>query len=114
LLDWARARTHRLRQRLKAALHTLERTDTSTADGWAQQHRVRLLAKRTRYVLMAVHDVLPTRRSQRWQTEAADWQTRIGDARDLMLLGQLLEPLGVDRAILGFLRGVAAARSAPD
>jgi CHAD domain-containing protein len=114
LLSWARTRTHRLRQRLKEELHTLERTDAASAEGLARQHRLRLLAKRTRYVLMAVHDVLPTRRSQRWQTEATDWQTRIGDARDLVLLGQLLEPLGVDRAILGFLRGVAAARAAPD
>ncbi len=36
----------------------------------------------------------------------------IGAARDLTLLATLLEPLGIDPSILGFLRGVAAARAA--
>ena len=73
---------------------------------------MRLLAKRTRYVLEPLADVLPRKRTRRWQREATELQTRIGAARDLMLLATLLEPLGIDRGILGFLRGVAAGRMA--
>ena len=78
------------------------------------QHRVRLLAKRTRYVLQSLTLVLPKRRTRRWADRATDLQTRIGAARDLMLLATLLEPLGVHDSILGFMRGVAAGRLADD
>ncbi|MFD1711335.1 CHAD domain-containing protein [Ottowia sp. GY511] len=118
LAQWARERTQRLHRRLK---HEVRELDTSAnapeapgANDHASehQHRVRLLAKRTRYVLQGLAEVLPERRTRRWAEQATELQTRIGAARDLMLLATLLEPIGVDRAILGFLRGVAAGRLA--
>ena len=117
LAPWARARTRRLRRRLAQEVQALDKPSDGTdpgEDATEHQHRVRLLAKRTRYVLQGVAAVLPERRNLRWQDQAAELQTRIGAARDLMLLAALLEPLGVDRAILGFLRGVAAGRLAED
>mgnify|MGYP002129101585 FL=1 len=60
----------------------------------------------------ALRTVLPKERTRRWQEQATELQTSIGAARDLMLLATLLEPLGIDRGILGFLRGVAAGRMA--
>ncbi len=108
---WGRRRTRRLHARLKRELAQLKNADPAEADG--PQHGVRLLAKRTRYVLEALSAVLPARRTRRWQAHASELQRRIGAARDLMLLATLLEPLGVDREILGFLRGAAAGRLAP-
>lgn len=124
LARWARERTRRLHRRLK---HEVRDMATPAAPSGANvaahadddntymhQHRVRLLAKRTRYVLQGLADVLPEGRTRRWAEQATELQTRIGAARDLMLLATLLEPIGVDRAILGFLRGVAAGRLAND
>lgn len=110
--DWSAARTRRLHARLAAEVQELSAADLDTAEGVEHQHNVRLLAKRTRYVLEALRAVLPKQRTRRWQDEATDLQTRIGAARDLTLLATLLEPLGIDPSILGFLRGVAAARAA--
>ena len=110
LHKWARARTRRMHRRLGREVRELDRADSPPDASSEHQHRVRLLAKRTRYVLQGVAAVLPERRTRRWQDEASELQTRIGAARDLMLLATLLEPLGVDRTILGFLRGVAAGR----
>ena len=124
LTRWARERTRRLHRRLKHEVRELDapaEAPGAAFDGDGDgdsppdhQHRVRLLAKRTRYVLQGLADVLPERRTRRWADEAGELQTRIGAARDLMLLATLLEPIGVDRAILGFLRGVAAGRLADD
>ena len=114
LNKWARARTRRMHQRLAHEVRDLERAADRPSASSDHQHHVRLLAKRTRYVLQGVATVLPERRTRRWQDEATELQTRIGAARDLMLLATLLEPLGVDRAILGFLRGVAAGRMNDD
>ena len=123
---WARARTRRLHRRLKHEVREMDAPGPSpdaTPGGpnaspqprpGDHQHRVRLLAKRTRYVLQGLASVLPERRTRRWADQATNLQTRIGAARDLLLLATLLEPLGVDRAILGFLRGVAAGRLADD
>lgn len=110
--DWAEARTRRLHRRLADELKQMQDTDLQSAEGIEHQHNVRLLAKRTRYVLEALRTVLPRERTRRWQDQATELQTSIGAARDLMLLATLLEPLGVEREILGFLRGVAAGRMA--
>ena len=114
LNKWVRGRTRRMHQCLAHEVRALDRSTVQPDASSEHQHRVRLLAKRTRYVLQGVAAVLPERRTRRWQDEATELQTRIGAARDLMLLATLLEPLGVDRAILGFLRGVAAGRLADD
>ena len=110
--DWAASRTKRLHARLAAEIEEMEAADLDTEEGIEHQHNVRLLAKRTRYVLEALRTVLPKERTRRWQEQATELQTSIGAARDLMLLATLLEPLGIDRGILGFLRGVAAGRMA--
>lgn len=112
IADWAAGRTRRLHARLSTEVEDMAAADLDTAEGLEHQHTVRLLAKRTRYVLEALRTVLPKDRTRRWQEQATELQTRIGAARDLMLLATLLEPLGVHPGILGFLRGVAAARAA--
>ena len=109
---WAVARTKRLHSRLAGEVKEMEESDLQSAEGLEHQHNVRLLAKRTRYVLEALRTVLPRERTRRWQEQATELQTSIGAARDLMLLATLLEPLGVAPEILGFLRGVAAGRTA--
>ena len=112
IADWAATRTKRLHARLAAELEEMAAADLDTPEGLEHQHNVRLLAKRTRYVLEALRTVLPRERTRRWQAQATELQTSIGAARDLVLLATLLEPLGTDPAILGFLRGVAAGRLA--
>ncbi len=112
--DWAAARTQRLHARLAAEAEEMNAADPATPEGLEHQHEVRLLAKRTRYVLESLRPVLPGKRTRRWQKQATELQTRIGAARDLMLLATLLEPLGVHPGLLGFLRGVAAARAVDD
>ena len=110
---WAAKRTRRLHARLSHEVDALDAAeDSHDGDAMQHQHRARLLAKRTRYCVEAMAAVLPTARTRRWTDQATELQTRIGAARDLLLLADLLQPLGIDRAILGFLRGVAAARSA--
>ena len=109
---WAADRTKRLHTRLAREADALDDADLEGPEVHEHQHRLRLLAKRTRYCLDAVRPALPKSRTKRWHDEAADLQTSIGAARDLMLLADLLQPLGVDRGILGFLRGVAAGRAA--
>lgn len=112
IADWAAGRTRRLHSRLAAELEEMATADLDTAEGLEHQHNVRLLAKRTRYVLEALRTVLPKEHTRRWQAQASELQTSIGTARDLMLLSSLLEPLGIHPGILGFLRGVAAGRMA--
>ncbi|MBY4594436.1 CYTH and CHAD domain-containing protein [Ottowia caeni] len=110
---WAEKRTGRLHTRLKNEIKvTKEAKDRGDEDALEQEHRTRLLAKRSRYCLEAMQSLLPNARTRRWIEKATEVQTQIGAARDLMLITFMLEPLGADRAILGFLRGVAAARMA--
>lgn len=109
---WAAKRTHRLHARLSHEVDAMDAAeDSHDGDAAQHQHRARLLAKRARYCLEAMEAVLPTARTRRWTDQATELQTRIGAARDLLLLADLLQPLEVDRSILGFLRGVAAARA---
>ncbi len=112
IADWAARRTRRLHKRLASEVKDMSTAHQDADEELEQQHHVRLLAKRTRYVLEALRPVLPRQRTRRWQAQATDLQSRIGAARDLMLLATLLAPLGIDPTILGFLRGVAAARAA--
>ncbi len=102
---WARRRARRLRARLKAAVQAMP-----GADPMAQRHRVRLLAKRSRYVLESLRPLLRPKRTRKAIAQATALQTDIGAARDLDLLARLLATLGADRAIVGFFRGVSAAR----
>lgn len=110
---WAEERTCRLHRRLRNAIEKAEEAkEHGDDDALEQEHRTRLLAKRSRYCLEAMQSLLPKARTRRWAEEATDVQTQIGAARDLMLVTHLLEPLGANGMILGFLRGVVAGRMA--
>ncbi|MET4578954.1 CYTH and CHAD domain-containing protein [Ottowia thiooxydans] len=111
--EWAKNRTHDLHALLSDEVDLMLGVEDSKSDtALEHQHRVRLLAKRTRYCLEAMRPVLPKARTRRWTDQATRLQSDIGAARDLLLLADLLAPLGVDRGIVGFLRGVSAAQIA--
>ncbi len=48
-----------------------------------QQHRARILAKRLRYGVEALGNLLPAQRRRRWRQQAVELQARLGSARDL-------------------------------
>jgi len=102
LRHWAKARIERLHHRLEQAqadavsqVHDLER-----------QHRVRILAKRLRYGVEALSDLLPKRQVRFCHAYASGLQTRLGDTRDLAQAGELMAQLAVDAAMVAFVRGV--------
>ena len=99
---WAKRRLRKLQHRLQEALE-----DASSPDS---QHRARILSKRLRYGSEALRAVLPTGRMQAWHALALRQQTELGDRRDLAQAALLAEQLHADRALVGFLRGVAAGR----
>jgi len=103
LKGWARRRIVRLHKQLKLA-----GKDQSSPDG---QHRVRILAKRTRYGIEALRNLLPKRRAKRWYQQAASLQQSLGAARDVMQAGVLAARLEADRGLVEFLRGVAVGES---
>jgi inorganic triphosphatase YgiF len=96
---WARQRLDRLRRQLKRAL--------KRSPGPAQQHRVRILAKRLRYAIEALRPFLPKQRAQRWHQQAMELQTTLGATRDLMQASTLAATLEANRGLAEFLRGVA-------
>ena len=104
---WARQRTRRLHQRLDDE----RRSAASQPHDANAQHAVRLLAKRTRYGIEALHTLLPARKADRWRTEASALQTDIGLARDLCNLIDLLRRLDASAEIIAFMRGVIAGRA---
>lgn len=101
LQHWARRRMKRLHEQLQQALADEGRPDS--------QHRVRLLAKRVRYGVEALRPLLPPRTSRRWHQQAVKLQTRIGTARDRQRAAAVVSTLDVDRELMGFVRGWAAA-----
>ncbi|MEN9905509.1 MAG: hypothetical protein RLZZ555_2074 [Pseudomonadota bacterium] len=103
--DWARERSARLLRRLQQAIEASEAEDASEA----QQHRTRLLAKRVRYGVETLHDLLPQKKADRWARQASQLQTRLGAERDLLRAIALLQEIGEDGSLTDFLRGVAAA-----
>lgn len=70
-----------------------------------------LLAKRTRYSIEALRDVLPRHITRKWYRQAVDTQKAIGSDRDLQQAIDLLGRLAAPDAIVAFLRGVAVGRS---
>jgi len=104
--DWARARISRLQRRLDRALAACA-LDDATAQ---QRHQARLLAKRTRYSVETLSDLLPEKQARHWIEASSRAQHRIGAERDLLRGIELLRELGQPRELLDFLRGVAAAR----
>ena len=104
--DWARARSAKLLRRLHRAVET----GTAANATAQQQHDARLLAKRARYSVETLSDLLPETKARRWIKQASRVQTRIGAERDLLRAIELLHEVGESPGLLEFLRGVAAAR----
>ena len=79
---WSERRMARLHRKLKSA-----RKDIGNPD---HQHRLRILAKRMRYSLEALHAFLPERRAKRWRQQATHLQVKLGATRDLMQANALI------------------------
>lgn len=106
---WAFERLQRWHARLK---RQLSQHAAAPAEAMQALHAARLLAKRLRYATEAASGALPARaieRAQRWQRRARGWQERLGRWRDTLRAAELLQQLRADAALVGFLRGVAAA-----
>ena len=104
LQRWTQQRVLRLHEQVKLA-----RNNAGTPE---QLHRVRILAKRMRYNLESLEDLLPRKRSQRWRAQAILLQSKLGDSRDALQAITLLVELGTDRALTEFLRGHALGQKA--
>jgi CHAD domain-containing protein len=103
LRHWSERRMARLHRQLKSA-----RKDIGNPD---HQHRLRILAKRMRYSLEALHAFLPERRAKRWRQQATHLQVKLGARRDLMQANALSAKLDGGLEISEFLRGLAIERS---
>jgi len=102
LQRWTKKRMFQLHEQVKLA--------RNTAGTPEQLHRVRILAKRMRYNLESMGDLLPRKRTQRWRAQAILLQSKLGDSRDAMQAIALLLELGADRELTEFLRGRALGR----
>lgn len=108
LRHWAKARIERLHRRL-------ERAQRQAAHDLDQQHRVRILAKRLRYGVESLSDLLPKKQVRFCHAYASSLQADLGDIRDLALAGELMAQLGLEVSVVEFVRGVvvgAAMKSA--
>jgi len=103
LARWARRHTTKLHARLKRARRT--------AHDARVLHKVRLLAKRTRYAIEALHRVLPQHMRHKWHRAAVELQQRIGAERDLAQAIGLLARIEAPDDLTAYLRGVVAGRS---
>ena len=99
LREWARRQVVRLHQRLEMA--------QQNAHTPQDQHRVRILAKRLRYGVEALRDLLPKRLANTCAEEALRLQSSLGLARDVSQAGVLVASNAPAPAIEAFLRGVA-------
>lgn len=79
---WSERRMARLHRKLKSAGKGIGNPD--------HQHRLRILAKRMRYSLEALHAFLPERRAKRWRHQATHLQVKLGATRDLMQANALI------------------------
>ncbi len=105
LRRWARRRTRRLQQRLAQA--------QQIADTPMQQHRVRILAKRLRYGVEAMRDLLPRHLADACSQQASRLQSCLGLSRDLARASALVAELDPDPAIEAYLQGVVAGFGLP-
>ncbi|MCZ4312013.1 CHAD domain-containing protein [Comamonadaceae bacterium G21597-S1] len=103
LREWAARRATRLHKRLVR--------ERKAADDPQALHRVRLLAKRTRYSLEALRGVLPRRMVRTWYAQAIALQRDIGSRRDLAQAIVLLERLDARADLSAFVRGVATGQA---
>ncbi|PKO63249.1 MAG: inorganic triphosphatase [Betaproteobacteria bacterium HGW-Betaproteobacteria-18] len=100
LQRWARRRIACLQQRLALA--------QKNATTLAQQHRVRILAKRLRYGVQALRELLPKRLADTCSAQAIGLQNTLGFSRDVAQAAALVARHGLDPAIQVFLQGVVA------
>jgi len=102
---WAKRRLQRLNKQLLAAQNL-----ANTPEQW---HRVRLLAKRLRYSLEDLQDLLPGKLAKQGAQQAAALQSRLGNARDIAQVSALAAKLGCEFCLVEFLRGVAVGAAQP-
>ena len=100
---WSERRMARLHRKLKSARKNIGNPD--------HQHRLRILAKRMRYSLEALHAFLPERRAKRWRQQATHLQVKLGARRDLIQANAWIAKREGDLEISAFLRGLAIGRS---
>lgn len=105
--DWAERRLRKLRRRLEKAVADSHRSPTDSQ----RSHRVRILAKRTRYAAEMLGDLLPPKRAKALVKRMSQTQTRLGEERDLRQALVLLEGLGSDATLIAFLHGVLSVTS---
>lgn len=101
---WAIRRIRKLQRRLKAALDASRRPGADPE----RVHRARIQAKRTRYAVEMLRDLLPAKRTKALVQIATSVQTQLGEERDLQQAVRWLGALQADPALIGFLRGVLA------
>lgn len=99
LRHWAKRRVLRLHDRLQLAQQA-----TVTPEN---QHRVRILAKRLRYGVEALRDLLPKRLADFCHDQATSLQRSLGSTRDVTQASTVVAVLDVEPNIAAFLRGVA-------
>ncbi|MEO7106970.1 MAG: CHAD domain-containing protein, partial [Rhodoferax sp.] len=102
LQDWARQQVKQWHSQLTKAL-------AQAAQSPDNAHRARILAKRLRYGIEALHPLLPKRRAKHWHLEASRLQADMGSARDVLQALAIATDLQVARGLLDFLRGYASA-----
>jgi inorganic triphosphatase YgiF len=100
LQRWARRRIARLQHRLELA-----QKNAATPE---QQHRVRILAKRLRYGVEALRELLPKPLADTCSKQATRLQDALGSSRDVAQASALVAEHGLDSAIHVFLLGVVA------
>lgn len=98
LRHWAKRRILRLHHRLAQA--------QQTATTSAQQHQVRILAKRLRYGVESLRDVLPKGLAALCHEQATSLQASLGLSRDIAQASALVAALDVDPVLAAYLRGV--------
>ena len=103
LRHWTQRRILRLHVQLQVALKA-----ANSSEG---QHRVRLLAKRLRYGIEAMHTLVPKRIAQQLHRESTSLQVDIGNTRDITQAAKLVAQLDVDRGLAEFLRGIASCQT---
>ncbi len=102
LRRWAKRRILRLHNQLQLACKETDSPD--------HLHRVRILAKRMRYGIEALHALLPKHHAQHWYQQATGLQISIGSTRDVVQAGALVVRLKGDRGLVEFLRGIVAGQ----
>ena len=102
LRPWAKRRVTRQHTRMKQA--------SQLANDAVSLHKLRILAKRTRYGIEALRGVLPSHLARKWHREAVNMQRRIGIDRDIELAIVLLGQIEAAAEIVALLRGFAAGR----